>query len=426
LAIKNKFNFRDQQQMRKIKNHCKNSIFPVVFYLILCIITISILCLSLLFFPKGSDEGIIFLTISSIIWFIFGGVLFYKERSNNTIYKIHISLCKKFNWQTRKFCRAYFTTVLIYLFLAGGTCACLEKYNHDKDIIAFQLYLQTLPFVVIGITILFIFLYIIARLKVIKRTLYIFKQIDLKNNLNQIIPIIASIIFLFLAIFEIEVIDEDAFYSLLKIIVSATLFYIAFIIKNSKSILFWLAISLGILFNPIVQIHLNDSGLWVFIDIVTIVFFLIYSKNKFYINIKKQVLYELDLIQLKYKNNTRSYNELIYSATQNLFTTIKNKIKQHSVVNFKNNPKVIAYDIILNVCISELGYKGNRLWTSEENYIALLGKDCIDFFEKNGYYTRQQASSAFKELSKTFKGNKFTDKDGKVFMTIIDGNRINN
>lgn len=253
------------------------------------------------------------------------------------------------------------------------------------------------------------------------------KQIDFKNNLNQIIPIIVSIIFLSFAIFEIDIIEEDAFYSLLKIIVSATLFYISFLIKNSKSILFWLAISLGILFNPIVQIHLKDSDLWVFIDIATIIFLLIYSKNKFYINIKKQVLYELDLIQLTYKNNTRSYDEFIYSTTQSLFTTIKNKIKQHSVVDFKNksNPKIIAHDIILNVCISELGCKGNRLWTLEENYIALLGKDCIDFFEKNGYYTRQQASSAFKELVKTFKGNKITDKDGKVIVTIVDGNRVN-
>lgn len=102
------------------------------------------------------------------------------------------------------------------------------------------------------------------------------KKIDIKNNLNQIIPIIASIFFLSLAVFEIEIIEEMAFYSLLKIIVSATLFYICFIIKNSKSILFWLALSLAIVFNPIVQIHLNDSNLWQIIDVFTILYLIVY------------------------------------------------------------------------------------------------------------------------------------------------------
>lgn len=123
----------------------------------------------------------------------------------------------------------------------------------------------------------FIILYFIIAKTPIKKHL---KRIDFKNNLNQIIPIVASIIFLLLAIFEIEIIDEDAFYSLLKIVVSATLFYISFIIKNSKSILFWLAISLGILFNPIVQIHLKDSDLWNTIDICTIIYLIAYTVTK--------------------------------------------------------------------------------------------------------------------------------------------------
>lgn len=106
------------------------------------------------------------------------------------------------------------------------------------------------------------------------------KQIDFKNNLNQIIPIIASIVFLLFAIFEIEIIEEAAFYSLLRIIVSATLFYIAFVLKDSKSILFWLAISAGILFNPFVQIHLNDSGLWNIIDVCTIIYLISYTVIK--------------------------------------------------------------------------------------------------------------------------------------------------
>ncbi len=102
------------------------------------------------------------------------------------------------------------------------------------------------------------------------------KKIDIKNNLNQIIPIIASVIFLSFAIFEIDIIEESAFYSLLRIIVSATLFYISFILKNSKSVLFWLALSLGILFNPIVPIRLDDSDLWKPIDIFTIIYMFAY------------------------------------------------------------------------------------------------------------------------------------------------------
>lgn len=103
------------------------------------------------------------------------------------------------------------------------------------------------------------------------------KKIDIKNNLNQIIPIMVSIIFLSLAIFEIDIAEEAAFYSLLRIIVSATLFYISLILKDSKSVLFWLSLSLGILFNPIVPIHLDDSNLWKYIDIFTITYLFIYT-----------------------------------------------------------------------------------------------------------------------------------------------------
>ncbi|WP_372520691.1 DUF6804 family protein [Candidatus Ruminimicrobiellum ovillum] len=158
----------------------------------------------------------------------------------------------------------------------------IEKqiYQKEKDIInelenRRQKITNCLYYIEFSVFVLsvFLFLYFVF-IKIL------FKKIDIKNNLNQIIPIIVSMIFLSLAIFEIDIIEEDAFYSLLKIIVSATLFYISLILKNSKSILFWLALSLGILFNPIVPIHLGNSDLWKSIDIFTIVYLFVYTVVK--------------------------------------------------------------------------------------------------------------------------------------------------
>jgi ABC-type proline/glycine betaine transport system permease subunit len=262
--------------MKKQKHHTNRGNFPLVCYFIYCVATISIICLPFLFFPKGSDEGLTVLFLLSITWFVLSVFLFYKEKKDYFLYKIYIGFCRKFNWRARKFYRVYFTVILLYLFLIGGACAASGKYNSNT---LFEEYLKTLPLVLICITILFILSYILTVIWTKNKKVSI-KQIDFKNNLNQIIPIIASIIFLLFAIFEIEIIEEVAFYSLLRIIVSATLFYISFIIKNSKSILFWLAISLGILFNPIVQIHLNDSDLWNIIDVCTIIYLILYAVTK--------------------------------------------------------------------------------------------------------------------------------------------------
>ena len=70
------------------------------------------------------------------------------------------------------------------------------------------------------------------------------------------------------------------YYSMSRIIVCFSSAFIAYKLKDQKNVLkLWVFIALAILYNPILPIHLDDKGLWIAINIPTILLFYL-NKNK--------------------------------------------------------------------------------------------------------------------------------------------------
>jgi len=73
------------------------------------------------------------------------------------------------------------------------------------------------------------------------------------------------------------------FYNLLRIIVAGSAAYYAYILyaKKDVGLWFWLFLAIVILFNPIAPIYLYDKDVWVVIDVLaSIVFVIFILKNK--------------------------------------------------------------------------------------------------------------------------------------------------
>ena len=94
------------------------------------------------------------------------------------------------------------------------------------------------------------------------------------NNKQLIkIPIVLSLIMLLLAILPIW---PYGYYTLLRLVVCGTAVYLAWFSKVvNKQGWMWVMGFIGLLFNPLIPIHL-DKGTWCFIDLVVAVIFVIY------------------------------------------------------------------------------------------------------------------------------------------------------
>ncbi len=88
------------------------------------------------------------------------------------------------------------------------------------------------------------------------------------NKLNKI-PIIISVIILFLAIFPMPY----GYYTLLRLVVCGTAIYIVYNAKKiNRQSWMWVMGIIALLFNPLIPIYLN-KGVWVIIDIIVAITF---------------------------------------------------------------------------------------------------------------------------------------------------------
>jgi len=98
----------------------------------------------------------------------------------------------------------------------------------------------------------------------------------MKKNLNKnkelLILIFLSSILLFIAV---DNRFSEGFYTLLRIIVTATSCYIIYLEFVKKNIFFYLFVATAVLFNPIIQLHFRRDT-WQIIDVLSILLFITY------------------------------------------------------------------------------------------------------------------------------------------------------
>ena len=74
----------------------------------------------------------------------------------------------------------------------------------------------------------------------------------------------APAVFLFIAIFGLPY----GYYTFLRLLVTGVSLYAAFWVLEERSINFWIILFIGLLFNPLIPIHLSKD-IWVIINIIT-------------------------------------------------------------------------------------------------------------------------------------------------------------
>lgn len=118
-----------------------------------------------------------------------------------------------------------------------------------------------------------------------------------------------------------------AYYSILRIIVS-TIAILAMASSNKKFI--WM-ICFGViafLFNPIIPVYLNNKTMWIIIDILAAIVFLVFLKKN---NINKSKIMEEKLLEVVEEKNQVTYHDYGFLSAQHA------KSRPDAVVNFLEN-----------------------------------------------------------------------------------------
>jgi len=70
-------------------------------------------------------------------------------------------------------------------------------------------------------------------------------------------------VFLFIAIFALPY----GYYTFLRLVVTGVSFYVAFGLLKKENVNFWVILFIGLLFNPLIPIHLSKD-IWMLINII--------------------------------------------------------------------------------------------------------------------------------------------------------------
>jgi len=74
--------------------------------------------------------------------------------------------------------------------------------------------------------------------------------------------------FLFIAIFGLP----HGYYTFLRLVVTGVSFYVAFGLLKKENVNFWVILFIGLLFNPLLPIHLSKD-IWLLINIIDVSYF---------------------------------------------------------------------------------------------------------------------------------------------------------